>query len=51
MWVSIPASLERELLEDYRHPVVDDEGHVREYTEQDIYQQVRKMLIHAGYIR
>lgn len=51
MWVSIPESLEKDLLHDYGHPVADEEGHVREYTDQDIYEQIRKRLIHAGYIR
>jgi hypothetical protein len=51
MWISIPESFEKELLVDYGHPVMDDEGHMREYTEQDIYEQVRKRLIHEGYFR
>ncbi len=51
MWLSIPESLEEELITDYGHPVADDEGHMREYTEQDIYEQVRKKLIHEGYSR
>ncbi len=36
IWVSIPKSLEKELLYDYRHPLADEKGHVREYTYQDI---------------
>lgn len=51
MWISIPESLEKELLSDYGHPVMDDEGHMREYTKQDIYEQVRKRLIREGYFR
>ncbi len=51
MWVSIPESLEKELLSDYGCPVIDDAGHMHEYTEQDIFEQVRKRLIHAGYFR
>lgn len=51
MWLSIPESLEEELIANYGHPVVDGEGHMREYTEQDIYEQVRKKLIHEGYSR
>lgn len=42
--VSIPAEVKKELLEVYGHPVIDDEGHVREYTEQDIYEQLRKRV-------
>ena len=51
MWITIPESLEEELIADYGHPVADDEGHMREYTEQDIYEQVRKKLICEGYLR
>jgi len=51
MWVSIPESLEKEFLRDYGHPIMDDEGHMREYTEQDIYEQLRKRLIQEGYFR
>ena len=40
----VPAEVEKELLDEYGHLVADDEGHVREYTEQDIYEQVRKRL-------
>jgi hypothetical protein len=42
--VSIPAELEKELLEEYGNLVTDDEGHVFEYTEQDICEQLRKKL-------
>lgn len=42
--VSVPAEVEKELLEQYGRPVTDDEGHVREYTEQDIYEQLSKRL-------
>ncbi len=38
MWVSIPESLAKELLSDYGRPVMDDAGHMREYTEQDIFE-------------
>lgn len=42
--VRLPAELEKELLSAYGKPVTDDDGHVLEYTEQDIYEQVRKRL-------
>ena len=42
--ISIPAELEKELLDEYGNFVTDDEGHVFEYTEQDIYEQLRKRL-------
>lgn len=44
MRITIPAILERELLEQYGDYATDDEGHVFEYTEQDIYEQLRKKL-------
>lgn len=43
--VRVPADLEKELLDEYGNLVTDDEGHVFEYTEQDIYEQVRKKLL------
>jgi len=42
--VRVPAELEKELLDEYGSLVTDDEGHVFEYTEQDIYEQLRKKL-------
>jgi len=42
--VSIPAELEEELLHVYGNSATDDEGHVFEYTEQDICEQLRKKL-------
>ncbi len=51
MWISVPKNIEEELIANYGHPVVDAEGYIREYTEQDIYEQVRKKLIHEGYLR
>jgi hypothetical protein len=44
MRISIPADLEKQLLDQYGDYVTDDEGHVFEYTEQDIYEQLRKKL-------
>jgi hypothetical protein len=41
----IPAELKEELLEQYGNPVIDDEGHLRDYTEQDICEQLRKKLL------
>ena len=38
----IPDSVAEELLLKLGQPFMDDEGHVREYSEQDIYEQVRK---------
>jgi len=37
MRVVIPEVLEKELLDRFGDYVTDDEGHVREFTEQDIY--------------
>ena len=42
MRISIPAELEKELLDRYGIFATDDEGHIFEYTEQDIYEQLRK---------
>ena len=42
--VSIPAELRKELLHEYGNFTTDDEGHVFEYTEQDIYEQLREKL-------
>lgn len=44
MRVSIPTGLEKELLNQYGNFATDDEGHVFEYSEQDIYEQLRKRL-------
>ena len=44
MRVSIPAGLEKELLNQYGNFATDNEGHVFEYSEQDIYEQLRKKL-------
>ena len=44
MWISIPERLKKELLDEYGHPVMDEEGHMRDYTEQDIYEQLRKRI-------
>jgi len=44
MRVYISDSLATELLEQYGRPVIDDEGHIFEYTEQDIYEQIRKII-------
>jgi hypothetical protein len=42
--VSIPKGLEKELLDQYGKLVTDDEGHIFEFTEQDICEQLRKKL-------
>ena len=44
MRVSIPGGIEKELLNQYGNLVSDDDGNVSEYTEQDIYEQLRKKL-------
>lgn len=40
--ISISKSLEDELLATYGRFEEDDEGHLYEYTEQDLYEQIRK---------
>ncbi len=42
--VKVPAEMEKELLDEYGNLATDDVGHVFEYTEQDIYEQLRKKL-------
>ena len=39
---SVPAELEKELLEEYTGHITDDEGHEIQYTGQDVYEQLRK---------
>ena len=46
--VSIPAELGKELLDEYGNLATDDAGHVFEYTEQDVYEQLRKKLRSYG---
>ena len=46
--MAMPASLEKDLLKDYAHAVIDDDGQVFEYTEQDIYEQLRKRVHEAS---
>jgi hypothetical protein len=48
MRIPISDSLAKELLDKYGHPVIDDEGRVFEYTEQDIYEQIRKIIRDKG---
>ena len=40
----IPAELKKELLEEFGNPCIDDEGHLHDYTEQDICEHLRKIL-------
>ena len=42
--INIPADLQEELLAYYGGQGTDDQGHPVEYTEQDIYEQLRKKL-------
>jgi len=43
MRLSIPKNLEKDLLQMFGQPTVGEEGHVREYTEQVICEQLRKL--------
>lgn len=40
----IPAELKKELLEQYGNLAIDDEGHLHDYTQQDICEQLGKIL-------
>ena len=42
--VGVSAEMEKELFDEYGGLVTDDEGHVLEYTEQDLCEQLRKKL-------
>jgi hypothetical protein len=42
--LSIPTEVKRDLLEEYGSLAADDEGHLHDYTEQDICEQLRKRL-------
>jgi len=42
--VSIPTEMENELLQEYGNLVADDEGHLHDYTEQDICDQLREIV-------
>ena len=42
--VQIPAELKKELLEHYGNLVVTDDGRAIEYSEQDICEQLRKIV-------
>ena len=42
--VQIPAELKKELLEQYGNLVVTEDGRVTEYSEQDICEQLRKIV-------
>ncbi len=42
--VQIPAELKKELLEQYGNLVATEDGRVIEYSEQDICEQLRKIL-------
>jgi hypothetical protein len=44
MRISIPKSVKKEVMDQYGNYETDDEGHIYEYTEQDIYEQLRKKL-------
>jgi len=44
MRISIPEKFAKELLGRYGQPVTDDEGHIFEYSEQDISEQLRKAI-------
>jgi hypothetical protein len=44
MRASIPAEIEKELLEQYTGHIIDNEGHEIQYTGQDVYEQLRKRL-------
>ena len=44
MRISVSEDLGKELLDEYGEYVKDAEGHLHDYTKQDIYEQVRKRI-------
>jgi len=42
--VHVPSELKKELLEQYGNTVITEEGRAIEYSEQDIYEQLRKIV-------
>jgi len=46
--IVVSDALKQELLDEYGSSVTVDEGHVFEYTEQDIYEQIRKTIRDRG---
>jgi hypothetical protein len=40
----VPAELKKGLLEKFGNPCIDEEGHLHDYTEQDICEHLRKIL-------
>jgi len=40
----VPKSVEQDILLEYGQPWFDDEGHLHEYTEQDLAEQLRKII-------
>lgn len=42
--INIPEKLEKNLLKKYGKELTDNDGHIYEYSEQDIYEQMRKLI-------
>jgi hypothetical protein len=40
----VPAELKEDLLEEFGNPCIDEDGHLHDYTEQDICEHLRKIL-------
>jgi len=40
----VPAELKEDLLEKFGNPCIDEDGHLHDYTEQDICEHLRKIL-------
>jgi len=40
----VPAELKEELLEEFGNLCIDEDGHLHDYTEQDICEHLRKIL-------
>jgi ribosome biogenesis GTPase A len=42
--INIPEKLKKNILEEYGQPFEDEQGHIVEYGEQDIAEQIRKII-------
>lgn len=49
--VSIPSIREKQLLEEYGKDFIDEQGYHHDFTEQDIYEQIRKLVVDEMWLK
>lgn len=49
--VSIPSIREKKLLEEYGKIFIDEQGYPHDFTEQDIYEQIRKLVVNEMWLK